>query len=117
MTQLHDLRLRFWFSRKASALLTPSLPNSISPSSRPVAFAGWQLAEAHEDQASDAERRGDTEQAMGWFADSMRLRDVIQVVTSIEIPLPAVTDSEDDDRPGEGGNGDGGISPEPPLAA
>ena len=75
------------------------------------------LAEAHEDQASDAERRGDTEQAMGWFADSMRLRDVIQVVTSIEIPLPAVTDSEDDDRPGEGGNGDGGISPEPPLAA
>ena len=54
---------------------------------------------------------------MGWFADSMRLRDVIQVVTSIEIPLPAVTDSEDDDRNGEGGNGDGGISPEPPLAA
>jgi hypothetical protein len=27
---------------------------------------------------------------MGWFADSMRLRDVINVVTSIEIPLPAV---------------------------
>ena len=46
------------------------------------------LAEAHEDQANDAERRGDTEQAMGWFADSMRLRDVIQIVTSIEIPLP-----------------------------
>jgi hypothetical protein len=32
---------------------------------------------------------GDVEQAMGWFADSMRLRDVIQVVSSIEIPLPA----------------------------
>ena len=46
------------------------------------------LAEAHEDQASDAEHRGDTEQAMGWFADSMRLRDVIGVVSSIEIPLP-----------------------------
>ena len=38
------------------------------------------LAEAHEDQATDAERRGDVEQAMGWFADSMRLRDVIHVV-------------------------------------
>ena len=25
---------------------------------------------------------------MGWFADSMRLRDVINLVTSIEIPLP-----------------------------
>jgi hypothetical protein len=47
------------------------------------------LAEAHEDQASDAERRGDVEQAMGWFADSMRLRDVINVVSSIEIPLSA----------------------------
>ena len=58
------------------------------------------LAEAHEDQASDAERRGDTEQAMGWFADAMRLRDAIQVVTTIEIPLPATTDEaeEDDDQ-------------------
>ena len=46
------------------------------------------LAESHEEQATDAERRGDTEQAMGWFADSMRLRDVIHVVSSIEIPFP-----------------------------
>jgi hypothetical protein len=37
------------------------------------------LAEAHEEQASDAERRGDVEQAMGWFADAMRLRDSINV--------------------------------------
>ena len=44
------------------------------------------LAEAHEDQANDAERRKDTEQAMGWFADAHRLRDVINLVTSIEIP-------------------------------
>jgi hypothetical protein len=46
----------------------------------------WLLAlliEAHEEQASDAERRGDVEQVMGWFADAMRLRDVIQVLTSI----------------------------------
>jgi len=31
------------------------------------------------------------EQAMGWFADAMRLRDVINVVTTIEIPLPAAS--------------------------
>jgi hypothetical protein len=57
------------------------------------------MADAHEDQASDAERRGDVEQAMGWFADAMRLRDVIQVVSSIEIPLPACRgpgEAEDD---------------------
>ena len=27
------------------------------------------IGEAHEDQANDAEKRGDAEQAMGWFAD------------------------------------------------
>jgi hypothetical protein len=52
------------------------------------------LAEAHEDQATDAEKGGDVEQAMGWFADSMRLRDVINVVSSIEIPLPAMGDGD-----------------------
>ena len=33
---------------------------------------------------------------MGWFADAMRLRDAIQVVTTIEIPLPATTDEAED---------------------
>ena len=33
---------------------------------------------------------------MGWFADSMRLRDVINLVTSIEIPLPDSPDSLDE---------------------
>ena len=56
------------------------------------------LAEAHEDQANDAEKRGDAEQAMGWFADSMRLRDVINLVTSIEIPLPESPDSVDENE-------------------
>ena len=65
--------------------------------------------------ASDAERRGDTEQAMGWFADSMRLRDVIQTVTSIEIPLPGLADA--DDQQDGGADGEGGFSSEPPLAA
>lgn len=57
------------------------------------------LIEAHEGQASDAERRGDVEQAMGWFADAMRLRDVIQVLTSIEIPLPAQAEGSERDDP------------------
>ena len=61
------------------------------------------LAEAHEDQANDAEKRGDAEQAMGWFADSMRLRDVINLVTSIEIPLPESPDSVDENEDFLGG--------------
>ena len=32
---------------------------------------------------------------MAWFADSMRLRDVIQVVSSIEIPIPGASDDPD----------------------
>jgi len=34
---------------------------------------------------------------MGWFADSMRLRDVIHVVSTIEIPLPDASDAEGGD--------------------
>ena len=53
------------------------------------------LAEAHEDQANDAEKRGDAEQAMGWYADTQRLRDVINLVSSIEIPyLEEINDVE-----------------------
>ena len=59
------------------------------------------LAEAHEEQANDAERRGDVEQAMGWFADAMRLRDVINVVTTIEIPLPAASADLGEDLGGD----------------
>ena len=33
---------------------------------------------------------------MGWFADSMRLRDVIGVVSSIEIPLPGTVQEDAD---------------------
>ncbi len=54
---------------------------------------------------------GDTEQAMGWFADSMRLRDVIQVVTSIEIPLPESSDLDSNDPGGDFFKG------EPPMTA
>ena len=46
-------------------------------------------------RAADAVAEGDTDQAMAWFADSMRLRDVIQVVSSIEIPIPGASDDDE----------------------
>ena len=48
---------------------------------------------------------------MGWCADSMRLSDVIQVVTSIEIPLPESSDLDGKDAGGDLFNG------EPPMTA
>ena len=125
MTQLHDLRLRLLVQQE-SERIADSQPTDLDLSVVQARCLCWLalLAEAHEDQASDAERRGDTEQAMGWFADSMRLRDVIQVVSSIEIPLPGMADLGDDlgtDGGGEGPqeppSGSGDVSGEPPLAA
>ena len=89
MTQLHDLRLRLLVQQETQRILD-SQPDDLELSLVQARCLCWLalLAEAHEDQANDAEHRGDTQQAMGWFADSMRLRDVIQVVSSIEIPIP-----------------------------
>ena len=103
MTQLHDLRLRLLVQQE-SERIADTQPTDLDLSVVQARCLCWLalLAEAHEDQASDAERRGDTEQAMGWFADSMRLRDVIGVVSSIEIPLPGVAD-EDGGSAGDGG--------------
>ncbi len=111
MAQLHDLRLRLLVQQE-SEHISNSQPNDLDLSIVQARCLCWLtlLAEAHEDQANDAERRGDTEQAMGWFADSMRLRDVIQVVTSIEIPLPESSDIENT----EGGDLFNG---EPPMSA
>ncbi len=96
MTQLHDLRLRLLVQQE-SERIAHTQPDELDLSVVQARCLCWLalLAEAHEEQASDAERRGDVEQAMGWFADSMRLRDVIQVVSSIEIPLPALNDVGD----------------------
>ncbi|MDP6197136.1 MAG: hypothetical protein QGG29_07140 [Prochlorococcaceae cyanobacterium ETNP18_MAG_17] len=109
MTQLHDLRLRLLVQQESESIAN-SQPLDLDLSVVQARCLCWLalLAEAHEDQASDAERRGDTEQAMGWFADSMRLRDVIQVVTTIEIPLPGSVDTDVDEE---------SFSGEPPLAA
>ena len=110
MAQVHDLRLRLLVQQE-SERIAQTQPDDLDLSVVQARCLCWLalLAEAHEDQASDAERRGDVEQAMGWFADSMRLRDVIQVVSSIEIPLPGANDRLDD---GEwDGEGDGFFGP------
>jgi hypothetical protein len=97
MTQLHDLRLRLLVQQE-SERIADSQPAELDLSVVQARCLCWLalLAEAHEDQATDAEKGGDVEQAMGWFADSMRLRDVINVVSSIEIPLPAASEQDED---------------------
>ena len=98
MAQLHDLRLRLLVQQE-SEHISNSQPSDLDLSIVQARCLCWLtlLAEAHEEQANEAENRGDTEQAMGWFADSMRLRDVIQVVSSVEIPLPESSDLENND--------------------
>ena len=112
MAQLHDLRLRLLVQQE-SEQISNSHPNELDLSVVQARCLCWLtlLAEAHEDQANDAEGRGDTEQAMGWFADSMRLRDVMQVVTSIEIPLLETSDLDNKD------GGEDLFKGEPPMSA
>ena len=112
MTKLHDLRLRLLVQQESEQIANAQ-PTELDLSVVQARCLCWLrlLAEAHEDQASDAERRSDTEQAMGWFADSMRLKDVIQVVTTIEIPLPDSLEREERDDVDNEFGGD------PPLAA
>ena len=112
MAQLHDLRLRLLVQQE-SENISNSQPSDLDLSIVQARCLCWLalLADAHEDQANDAEARGDTEQAMGWFADSMRLRDVIQVVTSVEIPLPESSDLDNNDGLG------GMYEDDPPMTA
>ncbi len=74
MTQLHDLRLRLLVQQE-SARFADSQIDELDLSvvqARSLCRLAL-LGEAHEEEASDAERRGDVEQATGWFADSKRL--------------------------------------------
>ena len=89
MAKLHDMRLKLLIQQEHERI-SNSKPNDLDLSIVQARCLCWLalLAEAHEDQASEAENKGDTEQAMGWFADSMRLRDVIGIVSSIEVPIP-----------------------------
>ncbi len=99
MEKLHDMRLKLLVQQEHERI-SKSQPADLDLSIVQARCLCWLalLAEAHEDQANDAEKRGDAEQAMGWFADSMRLRDVINLVTSIEIPLPESPDSVDENE-------------------
>ena len=92
MTQLHALRLGLLVQQENNRIIGEQI-EELDLSVVQARSLCWLalLAEAHEEQAGDAERRGNTEQAMGWFADAMRLRDAIQLVSSIEIPLPEET--------------------------
>ena len=112
MAQLHDLRLQLLVQQE-SEKISQSQPIDLDLSVVQARCLCWLtlLAEAHEDQANDAEGRSDMEQAMGWFADSMRLRDVIQVVTSIEIPLPESSDMDNGESRG------GFFNEGPPMTA
>ena len=84
MAKLHDMRLKLLIQQEHERI-SKSQPNDLDLSIVQARCLCWLalLAEAHEDQANDAEKRGDAEQAMGWFADYMRLRDVINLVTRI----------------------------------
>jgi hypothetical protein len=87
MSPLHNLRLRLLVQQETeqiAATTSDDLDLSLVQA-RALCWLAL-LADAHEQQATDAEQGGDVEQAMGWFADAMRLRDVIHVVSSIEVP-------------------------------
>ena len=98
MAQLHDLRLRLLVQQE-SEQISKSQPSDLDLSVVQARCLCWLtlLAEAHAEEANDAQGKGDIDQAMGWFSDSMRLRDVIQVVSSIEMPLPESSDLENND--------------------
>jgi hypothetical protein len=66
MAQLHDLRLRLLVQQE-SERIAQTEPDDLDLSVVQARCLCWPalLAKAHEDQASDAERRGDVEQAMG----------------------------------------------------
>ncbi|MEY4297790.1 MAG: hypothetical protein RLZZ423_969 [Cyanobacteriota bacterium] len=118
MAQLHDLRLRLLVQQETERIVD-SLPEGLDLSVIQARCLCWLalLAEAHEDSANDAVADGDVDQAMAWFADSMRLRDVIQVVSSIEIPIPGASDDLEDGTFSADGLDAEGLDSDGPLAA
>ena len=87
MTMLNDKRLELLVHQEQERI-SESQPRDIDLSIIQARCLCWlvRLAERHEDQSMAAEKSGDTEQAMGWYADAHRIRDVIHLITSIEIP-------------------------------
>ena len=91
MAQLHDLRLRLLVQQE-SEHISNSQPSDLDLSVVQARCLCWLtlLAESSEEQANEFKRIGDIEQAMGWFSDSMRLQDVIETVSSIEMPYQEI---------------------------
>tara|TARA_B100000945_G_scaffold52286_1_gene37809 strand:- start:22 stop:645 length:624 start_codon:yes stop_codon:yes gene_type:complete len=91
MDQLHDLRLRLLVQQE-SQRISESQANDLDLSVVQARCLCWLtlLAEASEEQANEFKRIGDIDQAMGWFSDSMRLQDVIEIVTSIQMPYQEI---------------------------
>ena len=87
MADLHNLRLRLLVQQE-SQRISESQSNDLDLSVVQARCLCWLtlLAEASEEQANEFKRIGDIDQSMGWFADSMRLQDVIEIVTSIQMP-------------------------------
>ena len=87
MTMLNDKRLELLVQQEQERI-SESQPRDIDLSIIQARCLCWlvRLAERHEDQSLAAEKSDDTEQAMGWYADAHRIRDVINLITSIEIP-------------------------------
>ena len=87
MTMLNDKRLELLVQQEQERI-SESQPKDIDLSIIQARCLCWlvRLAERHEDHFMAAEKNDDTEQAMGWYADAHRIRDVIHLITSIEIP-------------------------------
>ena len=87
MTMLNDKRLELLVQQEQERI-SESQPREIDLSIIQARCLCWlvRLAESHEEQTIAAEKSRDTEQAMGWYADAQRVKDVINVITSIEIP-------------------------------
>ena len=87
MTMLNDKRLELLVQQEQERI-SESQPRDIDLSIIQARCLCWlvRLAERHEDESMLAEKSLDTEQAMGWYADAHRIRDVIHLITSIEIP-------------------------------
>ena len=87
MTMLNDKRLELLVQQEQERI-SESQPRDIDLSIMQARSLCWlvRLAERHEDHYMLAEKSDDTEQAMGWYSDAQRIRDVINLITSIEIP-------------------------------
>ena len=87
MTMLNDKRLELLVQQEQERI-SESQPKDIDLSIIQARCLCWlvRLAERHEDQFMVAAKSNDTEQAISWYADSERIRDVINLITSIEIP-------------------------------